>query len=378
MIVKKVVFIINVDWYFKLHWLERAIFLKNNGYDISLITNFTSSEIKDNLIKLGITCYQCQIKRKSINPVSELNTIFQIQKILSIIDPDIIHAITVKPNLYAGLNNIFLGKKIIYSITGLGAVFSSSRIRFKIIKNLVIYIYRLISNNKSIFIFENDSDFRIFKDEGVLIDNGVVIHGAGVDTEKYFYKKPNYNRNILFASRLLKDKGLDTLLDALEILKKKDIRCILNVAGIIDSDVTSAIPIKDLLELEKANKIKWIGTEKDMVSLIHKNDIVCLPTRYGEGIPRILIEAASCGRAIIGTDVSGCNDIIDNNYNGFLVPINNAKDLADKLIFLLENSNLLREFGANGRCKVLRQFDQNIVLEKTISIYKRLIDINNE
>lgn len=366
---KKVVFIVNVDWYFKLHWIERATFLKDHGYDIHIITNFTSHKIKKYFIDIGFKCHHILIKRKSINPISEIKTILELKKIISIIDPDIIHAITVKPNIYAGINNILLGKNIIYSITGLGAIFSSSLIRFKVIKKIVAFIYRIISTTNSFFIFENESDFQKFKTEKILHGNGTVINGAGVDTEKFYYTTPKCDNNILFASRLLKDKGLDTLLDAVEILKNNGFTCTLNVAGIIDSDVTSSIPLDEILNLDKEGKLNWIGNEENMVSLIHKNDVVCLPTRYGEGVPRILIEAASCGRAIIATDLPGCNDIIKDGYNGLLITPNNAKYLAEQIAVLLEDKQSLIKLGRNGRNRVLKKFDQKIVLKKTLSIY---------
>jgi glycosyltransferase involved in cell wall biosynthesis len=199
-----------------------------------------------------------------------------------------------------------------------------------------------------------------------------VIYGAGVDTEKYFYKVPPGNRYILFAARLLKSKGFYNIARAVKKLNCEGAQLTLLVAGIVDDDVNEAIPITDVERMHSAGDIVWLGNVSDMVSLLHSVDLVCLPTVYGEGVPRILIEAAACGRALLATNVSGCNAIVENGFNGYLVDPNKPAMLEKRLLDIFEDENYLK-MGRCGRDKVVLQFSQELVFEKTNKLYQRLL-----
>lgn len=374
---KNILFIINVDWYFNLHWLERAEYFKSLGYSIHIISNFNDNDIKNNLLAKGYQCHHLAVKRKSINFFKELVSFNQLRKLLLDINPDLIHSITIKPNIYAGLlNKFFLKKPIIYSITGLGAVFSSSAYKFIILKRLITALYKMISTPQSQFVFENSEDSELFKSLGILkYSNGTVIKGAGIDLNRFKPSSPPKNGSILFAARLLQDKGLGCLVEAQKLLKQRGCDFSLNVAGIIDNDVSSAIPLSQIEAWSNNGYINWLGNVKDMPNLIGQNDIICLPTTYGEGVPRILIEAASCQRAIVTTDVAGCREIVSHDYNGYLVTPNDPKSLAYYLEALIVDSNKLVKFGENGRKKVEQEFSQEIVFEKTLNVYQALLGV---
>jgi len=291
------------------------------------------------------------------------------------INPDLIHCVTIKPNIYTGLiNRFFIKKPIIYSITGLGAVFSSSSLKFVIIKRIITLFYKNISVHYSRFIFENSEDCSLFQDLAIIKNgNGIVIKGAGIDLNRFTSSPLPCDQSILFAARLLKEKGLQCLIEAKTILVKRGCEFTLNVAGIIDNDVSSAISIRQIEIWAKNGDINWLGNVKDMPSLIKKNDIVCLPTTYGEGVPRILIEAASCQRAIVTTDVAGCREIVSHGFNGLLAIPADAISLANCLQELLDNKDKLRKFGINGRKKVETEFSQEMVFEKTLQVYDELL-----
>ncbi|GHW83631.1 N, N'-diacetylbacillosaminyl-diphospho-undecaprenol alpha-1,3-N-acetylgalactosaminyltransferase [Vibrio cholerae] len=375
--IKKIVYIINVDWYFKLHWLERANYFKSLGYEIYIVSHFTDDVIKDYLCKKGFICFDITLSRSSINIFREIKTIVDIGSLLKKIQPDLVHSITVKPNLYVGiLNSLFFKKRIVYSVTGLGAIFSSRTIKYRILRCLVSVLYKFISKSYSRFIFENGDDYRLFNDIGILKNNnGRVIKGAGIDL-KHFTSEPSKNNiNILFAARLLKDKGLEYLIFAKRKLLRKGVHFNLNVAGIIDEDSSSAIPIKQINSWVNTGDIVWLGNVQDMPKLISENDIVCLPTIYGEGVPRILIEAASCQRAIVTTDVPGCREIVTHGYNGLLAAPKDVDSLADCLFDLLSNPQKTREFGIRGRQIVESEYAQQIVFKDTDEVYRELFYI---
>ncbi len=372
---KKIVFVINVDWYFHLHWLERTEYFQSLGFDIHIVSSFSSDDIKNELASKGFTCHQLPVKRKSVNIFREIGSIYLLKRILDEIKPDLIHCVTIKPNVYAGLlNRLFFNKPIIYSVTGLGAVFSSNSIKFNLLRRIITTLYKFISISKSRFIFENGEDYKLFDELGVLkYENGRVVKGAGIDLTRFSPSLPPLNKNVLFGARLLKEKGLDCLVEAKQILESQGVEFTLNVAGIIDSDVSSAIPLSQVEAWESFRDINWLGNVQDMPKLIKENDIVCLPTTYGEGVPRILIEAASCQRAIITTDVVGCREIVSHNVNGLLAQPRDVVSLVNCLRTLLEDDEKTLEFGIKGRKKVEEQFSQEMVFEKTVQIYKELL-----
>ncbi|CAK1706661.1 glycosyltransferase family 4 protein [Vibrio crassostreae] len=371
---KKIVYVINVDWYFRLHWLERAEYFKSLGFDIYIISSFSSCEIKKELASKGFICHQLSVKRKSVNILREVGSILRLKGILDEIEPDLIHCVTIKPNVYAGLlNRLFFNKPIIYSVTGLGAVFSSNSIKFNLLKYIITTLYKCISISKSRFIFENSEDYKLFDELGVLkYENGRVVKGAGIDLARFSPSLPPLNKNVLFGARLLKEKGLACLVEAKQILESQGVEFTLNVAGIIDSDVSSAIPLSQVEAWASSGDINWLGNVENMPKLIKENDIVCLPTTYGEGVPRILIEAASCQRAIITTDVVGCREIVSHNVNGLLARPGDVISLASCLRTLLESDDKTLEFGVQGRKKVEEEFSQEMVFEKTLKVYEEI------
>ncbi|CDT94244.1 putative glycosyl transferase [Vibrio coralliirubri] len=370
----KVVYVINVDWYFRLHWLERAEYFKSLGFDIHIVSSFSNNVIKRELVSRGFTCHQLPVKRKSINFFREMISTYRLKKILDEIEPELIHCVTIKPNIYAGLlNRFFYHKPIIYSVTGLGAVFSSSSIKFKILKYVIANIYSSISRSNTRFIFENNEDYELFNEIGILkYDNGRVIKGAGIDLARFAPSLAPLNKNVLFGARLLKEKGLECLVQAKYELERQGVSFTLNIAGIIDDDVSSAIPLSQVKAWASSSDINWLGNVQDMPKLIKENDIVCLPTTYGEGVPRILIEAASCQRAIITTDVVGCREIVSHNVNGLLAQPGDVISLANCLRSLLESDEKTLEFGVKGRKKVETEFSQEMVFEKTLKVYDEL------
>jgi glycosyltransferase involved in cell wall biosynthesis len=374
---KRLVYVINVDWYFRLHWLERAEYFQSLGYSIHIISNFTDKATIDELISRGFVCHELSVRRKSINLLRELRSIFKLKGLIESINPDLIHCVTIKPNVYGGLlNRLFFDKPIIYSVTGLGAIFSSTSLKFVLLRRFVTVLLRLISSKKSRFVFENGEDYQVFTDIGILKhSNGTVIKGAGIDLTRFAPSYPPINKSVLFAARLLKDKGLHCLIDAKNILANRGVDFTLNVAGIVDNDVSSAIPLYQIEQWASKGAINWLGNVQDMPRLIGENDIVCLPTTYGEGVPRILIEAASCQRAIVTTNVQGCREIVTHEKNGLLVEPGDAVSLADNLQTLLLDRNKLIEFGICGREKVENEFSQEMVFERTHKVYNELLGL---
>lgn len=374
---KKLLFVINVDWYFKLHWLPRAIAAKEAGFSIVVATHFTSPVIRTELRALGFKLIPLFINRKSLNPAIDFITCRCISKLIERENPDIVHSITVKPNVYAGLTCSKRKVAQVMSVTGLGLSFSSEKLQSKISKKIITKLYKkAASNTQSHILFENQDDMALFFKLGIADKERLtVIDGAGVNLVEYSYQEESFDEipSILFAARMLWDKGIKDLITAAAFLREKGLLFKLNVAGILDEQSSAAISEAQIQEWHKQGDINWLGEIKDMPQLISQSNIVCLPTAYGEGVPRVLIEAAAIGRPIVTTNVNGCRDIVLNNQSGFLVPPNNSKELAAALEKLLLNKEMRLKFGKQGRKLVEKKFCQKIVIKRTLDIYNKLL-----
>jgi glycosyltransferase involved in cell wall biosynthesis len=372
------VYIVNADWYFNLHWIERAKASLMSGYVVHVFTPKTCVEELERIQSVGLSYTVININRKGLNPLAELFAFIQIFIKLRRLDPDLIHTITIKPNLYGVLAGNILRKPVISSVTGLGLVFSSTSLKSKFLRVFIKPFFRMISSasgNK--LIFENREDLSYMVSEKmVAIGNTSLIIGAGVNPSLFVPSGSSQGNpvKILFAARMLRDKGIEDLISATKILRKQKVNFELIVAGIIDSYSSNAISKSEIEQWHNNGLIRWLENCRDMPKLLASVNIVVLPTTYGEGVPRILIEAASCGLPIVATNIAGCREIVHDGVNGFLVPPNNPEAIRVSLENLIKDACLRSRMGKAGRLMVLKTFSEKMVIEKTLNVYKNLLD----
>jgi glycosyltransferase involved in cell wall biosynthesis len=295
------------------------------------------------------------------------------------IRPDIVHAITIKPNIYAGMCANKLGIPSIKSVTGLGAVYTSRKLIFRLLKPLIECLYKFVGcSGRGVFIFENSSDYSVFQNYHLSSAQELQhIPGAGVDLDAFrFHPKAEVGRevSVLFAARLLKDKGLGALVGAVEIVNQSSLIPVkLLVAGIFDHDALDAYTEQEIESLATAGKIQWLGKCDDMPQLLERVDIVALPTCYGEGIPRVLIEAGAVGRVVVCSNVPGCNEFVEHRHNGLLVPPHNTNALSSALLELINSSGDREKFSRNLRKKVELEYSNGAVISSFLATYSRLL-----
>ncbi|WP_272843049.1 glycosyltransferase family 4 protein [Pantoea ananatis] len=376
---KKICFFVNSGWYFELHWLERAIALKNNNNEVHIVSHFSNAEIQ-RLKSLGFYCHETDMHERSLRIIDGFVDLSNSVAILKKINPDIIHAITIKPILIGGLFCRLKCKCFIASFVGLGRVFMSHSLLYKLIRKIVTITYKIIfKNSKSLLLFEHSSDKKLLTNLiGISPTKCIVINGSGVNIEEfnYAYEKDTIKPSVLFASRMIWSKGLGDLVKIKkEIDLDIDIDFDLNVAGIYIEDDADSIPLEVIHAWSNDGLINWLGKIDNVSSLIEKNSIVVLPSTYYEGIPRILIESAAKGRPIIAYDIGGCRNIIKNGITGFLIKKGDVSELKDKITFLLSDVNLRRKMGEHGRKLVEEKFCSDIIVKETIQIYVKVLTL---
>ena len=372
------VYVINVDWYFDLHWVQRARAKLDSGDEVHIIMSQTDPEIFERLTEFGFVCHVWNIDRRSINPFVSVLRLFDLYRLLKAIQPEIIHSITIKPNIFVGLIAHILKIPYVMSVTGTGIIFSGKTLVIRVVRPIVRCLYKLAdTKTKRKLIFENYSDRDYFVETGLCRkDEAVAILGAGVDIDVFNQVPERHTEQpvVLFAGRLLWDKGLGDLVDAGRLLREQDVDFTIKVAGIVDHDTINAIAEKTLDQWHEQGLIERLGNVKDMPSLLAETNIVVLPTYYGEGVPRILIEAGACGRAVVTTDMPGCREIVSHRVNGLLVPSRNVEKLAEALAELIQSPELREELGQAGREKVKRFFSEQQVIGETMQLYEELLE----
>jgi len=241
---------------------------------------------------------------------------------------------------------------------------------------LFIFAYRLaFSFPNTIGIFQNPEDLRLFVEAMVIKkEKTFLIRGSGVNTSHFAYlPEPSGTPILVLAARMIWDKGIGNFVEAARILKNNGISCRMVLVGSPDLDNPKSILEKTLRSWGSEGIIEWWGHREDMLEVFRQANIAVLPTTYGEGVPRVLIEAASCGRAIVATDVPGCREIVRHGRNGFLVLPGDPRILAGALKILIEDPGLRVKMGAFGREIVEAEFSEEIVVRKTMDIYKKIL-----
>jgi glycosyltransferase involved in cell wall biosynthesis len=362
-------FIVNVDWFFISHRLPIAVAAIKEGYEVHIACNMTDKKLE--LEKHGIIVHPIPISRSGVGVFTELLIFTQIFFLMKRIRPNIVHCITIKPVLYGNIVARFLSIRTrISSISGLGYIFIASGLKAKLFRLLISILYKFSLSGSKAVIFQNKSDRDTLKSLGAINNiQEIFIRGSGVDLSLYSAtKEPLGKTVVMLIGRLLIDKGVNEFATAARIIKSQrdDIRMVL--VGDIDKENPKSITDLQINKWVTDNTLEHWGYRNNIPETIEKSNIVVLPS-YREGLPKSLIEAAACGRAVITTDVPGCRDAIEPDKTGLLVPIQSVELLAKAIIKLADNKALRYQFAINGRKLAESAFDIKDVVAKHLEIY---------
>ena len=118
------------------------------------------------------------------------------------------------------------------------------------------------------------------------------------------------------------------------------------------------------------NHVKFLGFREDIPALLQACDVFVLPS-LSEGLPVSILEAMGTAKPVVATNVGGISEAVVNNKTGFLVPPRNPEALGEKLIFLLNNRHLIKQFGEEGRKRVKKEFTVGKMIEKYQDLYQK-------
>lgn len=363
----------NVDWFFISHRLPIALKALQQGHEVHIFAQDTGK--MEYLKSLGLIVHPINLERGSINPFEICKLLINLKNTFHIIQPDIVHLVTIKPVLIGGIAAI-LAKvpSIVYAISGLGFVFTNSMLKAKILRLGIIPLYRLAlsAKNKTVIV-QNLDDLRILRQYvNIPEKQTVLIPGSGVNLEQFQVSPlPLVNKTVLMACRLLADKGVYEFHKSALLLKAKypDIRFVL--VGGVDPHNPTSLTEKELNEWVENGDLEWWGHQKNMSEILCQATIVVLPS-YREGMPKVLLEAQALGRPIVTTDVPGCREAIEDGKTGFLVKVKDEISLANGIEKLITNDELCLELSNNARALAEQRFDIKEVVKIHMNIYNNL------
>lgn len=349
----KIIISVNTSWNiynFRLGLLKN---LQQDGHEIVAIA--PTDDYVTKLEDFGIKCFNIKLNSKGTNAVQDLNLIYQYYKLFNLLKPDCILSFTIKPNIYGNFAARLLKIPTINNISGLGTLF----IRETLATFIGKLLYRLsLSSSHHVFFQNNDDKSLFIKNKLVRKDITSVIPGSGVDINKFnFNRTQNKAKFFLFVGRLIADKGVFEYLDAAVAVLKKYPKIFFLLVGELGYNNKTAISNEELEKYtNKYSQIKFLGKADDIVDLFKSIDVMVLPS-YREGLSKSLIEAASMSLPIITTDVPGCRDVVQDNYNGFLCKVKSSDSLSKTIIKMIElDPNKRLQMGLNGRKLVKESF----------------------
>ena len=370
---KKILFIVNVDWFFVSHRLPIALEAIRQGYEVHIVTTVTDK--LDLLEKSGLIVHNLSLHR-SRSGISIFSEFWALLSIIKDITPDIVHLVTIKPVLLGGIASRLANvPAVVSAISGLGFTFHGNGFVFSLRRKFISLFYYLSlgHKNQKIIFQNNDDKLKLFKIRKDINNRSVLIQGSGVDLSLYSVVENNFNHPVvMMAARLLSSKGVREFVQASKIIctDNKNVRFVL--LGDIDPLNPESIKKSEISQWKEDGLVEIWGYRSDMNNIIPKANIVVLPSYYGEGLPKVLIEAAACGRVVITTDHPGCKDAITQK-TGVLIPIKNSEALADAIRDLLQNPQKAIKMGEAGRELAEQNYSIEKVCKKHIKIYKDLL-----
>lgn len=372
---KIILFVVNAPEFFLSHRLPLALAAKAEGYEVHVASAF-GTQVAD-IKGYGFTHHVVPFARSGQNPLVELATLLKLVGLFRNLKPDLVHLITIKPVLYGGLAARFSGvSAVVSAVSGLGTVFLASSGVARLRRGLVKQLYAAAFRQKRLaVIFQNPDDRDALLSIGALQHpDARMIRGSGVNLDEYpFLPEPAGKPIVVMAARLLRDKGVFEFVQAAQLLRQRSVSVEMRLIGSPDPGNPTSVSVHDIESWKQAGVVELLGYRTDIAEQYAAANIVCLPS-YREGLPKSLVEAAACGRAVITTDVPGCRDAVTPNLTGTLVPVKDSVGLADALQSLIENPDLRQEMGLAGRKLAEEAFAIEKIVAQHIQIYRDLLE----
>jgi glycosyltransferase involved in cell wall biosynthesis len=368
----RLLYLITEDWYFWSHRLDLARAAREAGYDVIVATRVTHHG--ERIRGEGFQLEPLEMVRRSRNPFREVIAVAELVRLYRRVKPDVVHHVAMKPILYGSLAAwLTRVPSVINAFAGLGYAFMEER--NELLRWCVKTAFRTVLRvSHSVALVQNQDDQDRLVGEGVVpASRARIIAGSGIDVAVYSMQpSPSGIPVVVLPARMLWDKGVGEFVEAARWLKQKGVHARFILVGRRDEHNPAAIPEIRLKEWVQAGVVEWWGHREDMLAVYAAAMLVVLPS-YREGLPKVLLEAAACGKAIVATDVPGCREIVRDRLNGLLVPPRDSTALAAAIEELLSDQALREVMGRRSRTRVLAEWSSPRITEQVLGLYRDMV-----
>ena len=366
----KLLFVVTEDWYFISHRLPLALAARAAGFEVAVATR--AGRQAQLIGEAGLRLIPFELSRRGGNPLREVLALWRLYRREQ---PDLVHHVALKPVMFGALA-AWLARvpAQVNAVAGLGWLFTSSSGIVRLARPLLRWVLaRLLNQPQSLTIVQNPDDRAALEQAGVAATRLRLIRGAGVDVQIFYpVVPPPAPVCVALVARMLRDKGVGEFVAAAERLTGAGVNARFILVGEPDPANPASVPAATLRTWHGRHGVEWWGQRADMAAVLQTMHIACLPSYYGEGLPKSLLEAAACGLPIVTSDAPGCREIVREGVNGLLVPVRDVDALVVALRTLIDDPGLRLRLGEQSRLLVETAFSLEIVLEQTLAVYREL------
>ena len=371
----RLLYLITEDWYFWSHRVDLARAAREAGYDVIVATRVTDHG--ERIREEGFRLEPLEMVRRSRNPFREVIAVAELVRLYRRARPDVVHHVAMKPILYGSLAAwLTRVPAVINAFAGLGYTFMDGRNR--LLRWCVKTALRTVLGlGRSVVLVQNHDDQDRLVGEGVAPASRTrIIAGSGIDVSVYSLQpQPSGIPVVVLPARMLWDKGVGEFVEAARRLKRKGVHARFILVGRRDEHNPAAIPEIRLNEWVEEGIVEWWGHREDMPAVYAAATLVVLPS-YREGLPKVLLEAAACGRAMVATDVPGCREIVRDRFNGLLVSPRDSTALAAAIEELLSDQEAREIMGQRSRIRVMAEWSGSRIAEQVLSLYHDMVKVS--
>lgn len=344
-------FLMHEALFFVTHRLPLGLAARDMGFEVHVAAP-AMEEYVEIIRQHGFHYHEIPLDRGSLRPVAEIALLIEFWRLIRFVQPDLIHAVGMKPVCYGGtLARLLKVPAVVLAITGLGYLFMRRGTLTRAVRQVVKRLFRFaLGHPNARAIFQNPDDLAMFTDMRLLDPAiAVTIKGCGVDMKEFAATpEPSGEVTVMFPARLIGDKGVREFVEAAEILKRFGVKARFVLVGRNDPQNPTNVGDDEIASWLERGAVELWGFQSDMPATLAKAHIICMPS-YREGLPRGLIEAAACARPIVAANVPGCREIVRPGENGLLASARDVPATAAALRRLIENGDERRRMGARSR-----------------------------
>lgn len=372
----KIVYLVTEDWAFWLFRRPMALAARDAGMEVVVATRVDAHA--ECIAGLGFRVVPLNWRRRSLNPIDALRSVAEIVRLYRWERPDIVHHVAMKPVLLGGLAAWLAGvPAVVNALTGLGTLFiGTGGAGVAVIGAAARFVLRFVLNRPgSLLLLQNRDDRILLQERGLITAERVrLVRGSGIDIRHFdvLPEPPEPPVTIAYVGRLLTDKGVHWLVEAFRRLREERLDVRLILAGTPDPENPTSIPPGELERWRALPGVELPGQVDDVRTVWARAHIAVLISRR-EGLPKSLLEAAACGRAIVASDVPGCREIAEAGHNALTVPLGDVAALTGALETLVRDAGLRRRFGEASRRLVESDMAAERVGAATLAVYGELL-----